>query len=514
MSQIIKDNYIDPKVDKILGFEDAMPELIEKVITETGDLFGKHDKEVNILIVRDIYNLTASRIKHWDLMSSEEKFIYIRSAAKPVYWQWYANQLNKHWEERTTPEKLFISVNFNEFSVNNTYRDKFVDKLSKFIGDVDKEKAESKIKTPNKNGESDFSDENRDKRFMSFSHILEFLNLFTEEDHELNERSFGIERIEQSEPTESKARTLIGIPEVTNESPDYVIFNTGSGGIGKIIQSTAVAQSIYNQYTNAEIHIITPHVAVYDNCPFATMHQMGRELGLYDELNKKGNVLYLRAEPYNHPDYINGTKHIIDCWNEMLNLNYPTTKTKIWLTESEKTNGKRIIETTKNPVCLLHTQGGVIKKGQPMETWYRTLPSKTAQAIVDTLRGKYGFMQILRDGQYMLNNVVHAKDQDLRTLFSIIYAAHVIVSIDTFTQHAAKALGKKAIVLWGSTRPQCLGYQSHVNLWRNSCNTPLCNRPNSYIGDFTADGRPWICPYGHTCIQHDPINIIAAIEEM
>lgn len=65
-----------------------------------------------------------------------------------------------------------------------------------------------------------------------------------------------------------------------------------------------------------------------------------------------------------------------------------------------------------------------------------------------------------------LQNVTRVHTGDFRQALAMIYQAKLVITTDGALHHAAAALGKPAVVLWGSrTHPKVLGYDSHVNLY-------------------------------------------------
>jgi hypothetical protein len=58
---------------------------------------------------------------------------------------------------------------------------------------------------------------------------------------------------------------------------------------------------------------------------------------------------------------------------------------------------------------------------------------------------------------------------DFRQALAVVAQASLVITTDGALHHAAAALGRKAIVLWGArTHPKILGYDSHVNLYTGS----------------------------------------------
>jgi len=313
--------------------------------------------------------------------------------------------------------------------------------------------------------------------------------------------------------------TFTGFPEIKESTePDVVIFSTGGGGAGKVIASTAIAKSIRDKHPNARLVVVTPHVHVYQSIGWVDeVSQAGRNPSFYERFHDS-NFKWYQGEPYFHKDYISGRMHLLDAWASILGIER-TSDPILHLTDKEIKHAKTLFNNVKNPCILFQSEGGSApqqnQQGQfiRQKNYERDLPPEIMQQVVNALAPEYGFAQVLRKGQTKIQGAVHIEDADMRDLYSYVNGAQIILGIDSVVQHAAKALNKKAIVLWAATRPQCLGYESHVNLWRKACPTPLCNRPNSFLMDTSPEGRIWSCPYGGPCADHDVDNIISAIRE-
>jgi len=90
-----------------------------------------------------------------------------------------------------------------------------------------------------------------------------------------------------------------------------------------------------------------------------------------------------------------------------------------------------------------------------------------------------------------------------------------VIAIDSFVQHAWKAMGKKdGVILWGGTNPVNLGYSENSNLVnKSSCANLHCNRPNTHMFDFVGNGNYWKCPFGAKCMKFSKERLIKAIAE-
>ena len=223
------------------------------------------------------------------------------------------------------------------------------------------------------------------------------------------------------------------------------------------------------------------------------------------------NPIILTYEPYSNQDYLHGDYHIIMAWGEGHGL---------WLRREHRPLPSPILhpdpfsmaetETTlslyEKPTCFLQ----ISHTPEHNEKYPRNLPPEIMQEVIDSCPD-IQFMQWVQPGEQILSNVIALQDLSLSMLISTIAKSDMVLTIDSVTQHIAMAMKKKAIVCWGSTRPQCMGYEYHDNLIRYVCPTPLCNRPNHLLNDTKIDGTAWTCPYGEVCLQHSPAEILKAI---
>ena len=310
--------------------------------------------------------------------------------------------------------------------------------------------------------------------------------------------------------------------KISDKRYQAVVFNTGGGGLGKMIQATAILYDIKEKYgLKTDIHVVTTHLDAFKSNPHIfKLYHISANIGLYETLKQNySRVRWLQYEPYFNSYYINGEKHLINAWRDGFDLEKKLTfNPEIFLTDKECKQGKNIVRSLGKPTIVFQISGGGIKIDKDGTTsmakmFERNLPPQIMQNVIQELQTDYSFIQILKTGQPQLQGCKHLIDADIRTLFAVIKECNIVLCIDSFTQHAAAALGKKAIVLWGATNPATLGYSMHENLYRNACPSPLCGRPNSFLCDTAPDGKPWECPFGTPCCDHDEGTIIKSIEE-
>jgi ADP-heptose:LPS heptosyltransferase len=319
---------------------------------------------------------------------------------------------------------------------------------------------------------------------------------------------------------------------VAKNDKKYIVFIV-DGGIGKHIVSTAVIRAAKKQYPEKEIVVVSGYPDVYKFNPHVyRAYLIGNTPYIYEDYIK--DAIVLKSQPYYHNEYISGTKHIVECWCEQLNLKFDGVKPEIVLSSKEDKMGDMFRTQHGKPILLMQVTGGAPPqivgcdcndpncehKDKPRimpapKMFIRNLPVQTAKNVSDELAANYKPILIALDTQasWMLNSgeQVEHISAPIRQLFAAIKHSNKLLFIDSFAQHAAAALGRKAVVLWGSTNPKTLGYDMHTNLSRNVCDTPHCDRPNSFLFDTDFKNQPWECPYSEACMNHDVLKIVQAL---
>jgi len=273
----------------------------------------------------------------------------------------------------------------------------------------------------------------------------------------------------------------------------YVIFHI-DGGVGKNIVATSVVKSIKAAYPEHKIIVVTawPEVFVH-NSNIYRVYRFGNLPYFYDDyINNKDSVI-LRMEPYHSGDLLYRKKSLSEIWCDVFNIPCIDTKPEIYLTARESVFIQNKIQKD-GPVLLIQSSGGAEKQGHPY-SWSRDLPPLFAQELVNSLKDKFSkILHVRRDNQPPLDNAIHVSDS-FRNLFCYVALADKIIGIDSFVQHAAAALNKKATVGWISNSPVVFGHEIHDNIVANGAES-FRHRIDSYLeeDDWTG-GRFHECPY-------------------
>lgn len=157
------------------------------------------------------------------------------------------------------------------------------------------------------------------------------------------------------------------------------------------------------------------------------------------------------------------------------NYNYKAEPGEVFLTPEEKRLGI--------PGCVIvepHTKDAALSKNKawPWERWQELVRSIDLPWVQ------------LGEGKG-LDGVSRGVTKTFREAMGWIYSASLVVTTDGALHHAAAALGKPAVVLWGGLAPpQVLGYDFHKNLCHASywCgfNKP-CDHCRDEMNKITVD---------------------------
>lgn len=273
----------------------------------------------------------------------------------------------------------------------------------------------------------------------------------------------------------------------------YVIFHI-EGGVGKNIVASSVVKSIKSHYPDHNLIVVTgwPEVFVHNPNIFR-VYKFGNIPYFYDDYIKDKNSVVLRMEPYHSEDLLYRRKSLSEIWCDVFKIPCVDTKPEIFLTQREQ-----IFANTKlqkdGPILLIQSSGGAENQTYPY-SWSRDLPVSFAQDLVNSLKDNFSkILHIRRDNQPSLENTISITD-NFRNLFSYINLSDRIIGIDSFVQHAASALDKKATVGWVSNSPVVFGHKIHDNILASGFES-FRHRIDSYLeSDDWTGGRLHECPY-------------------
>ena len=276
-------------------------------------------------------------------------------------------------------------------------------------------------------------------------------------------------------------------------SEKYIVWHI-QGGLGKNIAATSLISSVKEKYSDRKLIMIVSYPEAFLNNPLIDrVYQLGQAPYFFQDYIENKDTIIFRHEPYHQTGHINMTKHLIENWCDLLNLEYKNQQPKIFLNFVQQ----QLIGlwTREKPIMVIQTCGGPGDDKSLSYSWTRDIPQSIAQTIVNKYKNEYHIIQITRPNGYELTNVERC-DQKMSNieLFAIIGVAKKLVLIDSCLQHAAAAFNIKATVLWIGTNPTVFGYNLHNNI-----KAQIPNRANqligSYLFDYQFENNTHECPY-------------------
>jgi len=287
-----------------------------------------------------------------------------------------------------------------------------------------------------------------------------------------------------------------------------------NGGVGKNIIGTAIVQQIKFKYPDAIIHVQASYPDVFINMDgVAKVFPLQAYPYFYDEHK---NFEVMETEPYLDLEYRQGKIHLVEAWCKRLGLDVPTEKRGyLTIDDQEKQVANAILLPGKidRPIVAFQHVGGTSSytpeqaQDPSRIKHYRDLPFEIAQEIVDKLiEAKLMVLQIGLPTEKRLARCMNLPDNQVmntRHIFALLEKCQFALTIDSMLQHAWVALGKKdAVVLWGGTNQQNLGYTCNKNLeMKDTCPNLHCNRPDTFMMDVIGNGQLWKCPNGIKCMK-------------
>ena len=289
----------------------------------------------------------------------------------------------------------------------------------------------------------------------------------------------------------------------------YVIFHV-DGGCGKNIVATAVVKSIKAQYPEHKLIVVCawPDAFLHNPNVFR-VYRFGNIPYFYDDYIDGKDSVILRMEPYHSGDLLYKKKSLTEIWCDVLNIPCIDTKPEIFLTERELLFAQNQIQKD-GPILLVQSSGGAEQQSHPY-SWSRDLPPAFAQEVVNTVRSNFSkVLHIRRENQPEINNTFRVTDS-FRNMFCYINLSDKILGIDSFVQHAAAALDKKATVGWISNSPIVFGHTLHNNIIASGTES-FRHRADSYLeeDDWTG-GKFHECPYDNIANMFDKDQFVESI---
>ena len=250
----------------------------------------------------------------------------------------------------------------------------------------------------------------------------------------------------------------------------FIIFNS-IGNPDKDLIGTAVVYSIKEAYPRHKIIVITNFPEIWLHNPQVyRVYKAGLAPYFYDDFVDGKDSFIFWQNPYNSSDVILKKKHIIEAWCDLCNVPFKKIRPHVFLTQREHEVTRKILGLVKptNPIFLIQTHSEAFP-GQTY-VWDRDIPTKIGEKVVmEMTKLGYKTLQLCTGKEPVLSNAQPIR-LDLRQTLCAISFSDSRLLINSFSQHAASAMGKKSAIFWVGQDPTLAGYPLHVNIIPDSTN--------------------------------------------
>ena len=269
-----------------------------------------------------------------------------------------------------------------------------------------------------------------------------------------------------------------------------------SGGLGKHIAATAVAQVIKRTYPDRELIICCAWPELWSNLPFVhRVFPLGNTQYFYSEYVDGKDSLFFIQEPYFTTTHINKTHKLVESWCMAYGLEYKGEQPMLKINFEQKKAIRNFYEPNfeGKPFLLLHTNGGLFTNERPF-CWSRDMPIEVAQKVADHFKKSHFVMQITRPASPKIEGAFVRNEQLSNTeLVGLVELTDKRLLIDSSLQHAAAAYGLPSTVLWNATSSVIFGHNLHTNIQAKE--KPQKSLPGSYLFDYQFDANENEFPY-------------------
>jgi hypothetical protein len=280
-----------------------------------------------------------------------------------------------------------------------------------------------------------------------------------------------------------------------NGDGPYIIVEI-SGGMGKGIVANAVVSALKKQYPKHKIVVVTAWDSPFHGNPdIYRVYNFNQLSYFYDDFIFDDTKI-MKIDPYLAESHIKQESHLIKTWCDLYDIPYNGEMPKLFLNPREIELIKdRVKPHMGKPIMVMHTNGGVSDPNNPSgnKSWARDIPVEIAQSIVNFYSKNYRILHIRTQNQPELKNV-ETVDLPQRELFALISISQKRLFIDSFSQHAAAALGLQSTVCWIANKPSVFGYEMHDNIFPNAQFVKDFNK-YKYMDNYALDGQPHEFPF-------------------
>lgn len=287
-----------------------------------------------------------------------------------------------------------------------------------------------------------------------------------------------------------------------------IIFSI-SGGIGKVVMSTAVVKAIAKKYPDHNIITVSGYPDVFlGNQQVYRSFGFGQLSYFYSEYVENKDVKVFAHDPYLETSFIHQDAHVIKIWCEMFGIPYNGELPEIFLTDREKNFHAQKFGSDK-PILLMQTNGGADNQALKY-SWSRDIPTSVVSEVVKEFSQDYNIVHIKREDQISYMGTTPVSDS-FRAIVVLISMSQKRLFMDSFAQHTAASMSLPSTVLWIANKPEVFGYKIHDNIVAN----PFTQQPElkgSYLQKFDITGDPTQFPYNSEAEIFDAAKVIESLK--
>jgi len=264
------------------------------------------------------------------------------------------------------------------------------------------------------------------------------------------------------------------------------------GGLGKNILATALTRGIKKRYPNSYLIVVSGYPDVFLNNPTVNKTlKHDQQIGIYEKYIKNQDVKFFIIDPYLTDDFQKNNGHLLNIWFNLCGLKYKGEQPEFFLSNAEKQFYHTAYKSEK-PILVIQPNGGAINQGM-YYNWARDIPEAIVNKVIKDFKKDYEIIHVKRQDQISYNDTKQALD-GFRSVSYLLSISEKCLLIDSFAQHLAKAMNKKAVVLWSATSPEMFGYNTHINIKANKhTKQPNINHP--HYQQFQLVEAIEHCPY-------------------
>lgn len=264
------------------------------------------------------------------------------------------------------------------------------------------------------------------------------------------------------------------------------------GGLGKNILATALTRGIKKKHPNSYLIVVSGYPDVFLHNPTVNKTlRHDQQIGIYEKYIKNQEAKFFIIDPYLTDDFQNNRGHLLNIWFDLCGLKYNGEQPEFFLTNAENQFYHTAYKSEK-PILVMQTNGGAMNQGM-YYNWARDIPEVIVNKVIRDFKKDYEIIHVKRQDQMNYKDTKQVLD-GFRSIAYLLSISEKCLLIDSFAQHLAKAMNKKAVVLWSATSPEMFGYDTHINIKANK-HTKQPNTNHPHYQKFQLVEAIEHCPY-------------------